>query len=252
MTETVASVDVVVPLFRECASLPTLVAELARTLPQMPDPHLVLVDDGSGDGTYELAEAEVARMKTEIPVTCLRHRKNLGLSQALRTAFGVCRRDVVCWLDADLSYAADTLARLVAAIEAGADLALASPYHPDGRVEDVPLTRLVLSQGLSRAYRMLVDPSLHTWSSMVRAWRRPLLARCLPQREGHLGVTESLVLARSVGARVAEVPSLLRGRQNGSSGLRVLPAVLAHLGLLRDSVAGKVRVGEGVECEIPS
>jgi len=252
MIETVASVDVVVPLFRECASLPTLVEELARTLPGLPDPHLVCVDDGSEDGTFELAQAEIGRRRVDFPVTCLRHRRNLGLSQALRTGFGVCRRDVVCWLDADLSYAAGTLARLVAALGAGADLALASPYHPDGAVLGVPRTRLALSQGLSRAYRLLVDPGLHTWSSMVRAWRRGLLARCLPRREGHLGVTESLVLARSAGARIVEVPSLLRGRQNGHSGLRVLPAVFAHLGLLRDSMAGKVRVAEDVECELRS
>ncbi|MFQ5505206.1 MAG: glycosyltransferase family 2 protein [Planctomycetota bacterium] len=230
--------DVIVPLYREGEGVSRLLDSLYQVLPALPRPRLYLVDDGSDDTTVELAEAGIRDMS--IPSVLLRHRRNLGLTEALATGFRAGQGDIVCWLDSDLSYAAETLVALVRAVMDGADLALASPYHPGGRVEGVRAQRLWLSRGLSRAYRLLRRSDVHTYSSMVRAWRRPLLARCLPERAGHLGVTESLLRAQARGARIVEVPALLRGRQTGRSGLRVLPALFRHLHLLRDSVCGRI------------
>ncbi len=91
-------------------------------------------------------------------------------------------------------------------------------------------------------YRLLRPGDIHTYSSMVRAWRRETLARCLPSRAGHLGVTESLLRAQNIGARVVEVPARLAWRGQRKSGLRLAPAILGQLGLMKDAAMG--RLGE--------
>lgn len=236
------STDVVVPLYEEAEGLPSLIQALAPILREIPDARLLLVDDGSRDGSADLAEA-LCQAQLAGSWKVLRHRHNYGLSMALRTAFAVGRGEAVCWLDADLSYEAAVLPRLLAALAQGADLALASPYAPGGSTQGVPALRLLLSRGLSRSYRLLYSQQIHTWSSMVRAWRRPLLAACLPEREGHLGIVESLVRAVERRAEIVELPACLRGRMAGRSGLKVLPTVLRHVGLLGTATLGRMEHG---------
>jgi dolichol-phosphate mannosyltransferase len=233
------STDIVVPLYEEARGLPSLIEALGPILDEIPSATLCLVDDGSLDGSADLAET-LCRDRISISWKVLRHRRNYGLSRALRTAFAAGRGEAVCWLDADLSYEAAVLPRLLSALSDGADLALASPYGPGGSTEGVPTFRLLLSRGLSRSYRLLYSRQIHTWSSMVRAWRRPLLATCLPEREGHLGVVESLVRAVERQARIVELPACLRGRVAGSSGLKVLPTVCRHIGLLGEASLGRL------------
>ncbi len=233
------STDIVVPLYEEAEGVAALIEALAPILEQIPSSTLLLVDDGSQDGSADLAESQ-CQQRVAGSWKVLRHRRNFGLSQALRTAFASGRGEAVCWLDADLSYEAAVLPRLLQVLGEGAELALASPYAPGGSTEGVPPLRLLLSRGLSRSYRLLYSQQVHTWSSMVRAWRRPLLAACLPEREGHLGVVESLVRAVERQARIVEVPACLRGRVAGSSGLKVLPTVYRHLGLLGQASLGRM------------
>ena len=237
--------DVVVPLYRERPTLARLASELAPVLADLPAATVLLVDDGSGDGTREFSEQLIADGAFGSRAQLLCHRRNLGLAAALRTAFLAGSGELVCWLDADLSYDPRILVSLVDEVVAGADVALASAYHPDGSVEGVPTGRLWLSRGLSRAYRLLRSGKPYTYSCMVRAWRRTCLARCLPRREGHVGVTESLLLAQQHGFRVTEVAATLRGRSGGSSGLRLVPSVLEHVRLLEDATLGRLAEGAG-------
>ena len=233
-----AQVELVVPMFREEASLPALFVALGELRSRF-DFCVLLVDDGSGDATGDLAERLLAESGLEGRV--LRHEKNLGLTAALRTGFLAGRAPIQCWVDADLSYELDVLIALVAELRAGADVATVSPYHPRGSTQGVPRTRLWLSQGLSKLHRAVAGSAkVYTVSAMVRAWRRECLARCLPTRPGHLGVTESLLRAQSMHARIAEVPATLKGRAAGSSSMRVMRVALGQLALLRDAVAGRV------------
>ncbi|MEZ5988622.1 MAG: glycosyltransferase [Planctomycetota bacterium] len=229
------STDLVVPLYRERGGLDRLIRALGAVHGSLPAARVVFVDDGSPDGSGDLAAELAAEGLPPGSWTLLRHRRNLGLSQALATGSLAGRGEAVLWLDADLSYEAEVLPRLVEALADGADLALASPYAPGGGTEGVPPSRLLLSRGLSRAWSMLYRRDLHTWSSMVRAWRRPLLLRCLPSRPRHLGVVESLVRAVQGGARVVEVPAVLRGRREGRSGIRVLPTILGQVAMLAEA-----------------
>ena len=78
---------------------------------------------------------------------------------------------------------------------------------------------------------------IHTFTCMVRVYRREVLGACEPQRGGFLGVTEVLLRALAAGYRVVERPATLHRRRVGQSKMRVLQVGCAHLGLLWGNMA---------------
>jgi hypothetical protein len=81
----------------------------------------------------------------------------------------------------------------------------------------------------SRGYRLLTRSPIHTYTCMVRVYRRAVLEACRPRNAGFLGVTEVLLAALQRGYRVAEVPATLSRRRQGQSKMRVLAVGLGHL-----------------------
>ena len=101
-----------------------------------------------------------------------------------------------------------------------------------GRVDGVSWLRACLSRQASRLYRLATGRKVATFTCMVRVQRRDLLLATWPEREGFLGVTEQLLRVLARGARLVEVPAVLRARRSGRSKLVVMRAVRAHLGLV--------------------
>src|ERR687885_664891 len=83
------------------------------------------------------------------------------------------------------------------------DIVTASPYHPGGGVDGVPAYRLLFSKGASAMYRVLLDPRLHTYTAMYRAYRREVIERIPTTSDGFLMVTELLVGALLEGYHAA-------------------------------------------------
>src|SRR5262245_26298570 len=106
----------VIPCYQEADALDAGLDELLR----LPGDELVFVDDGSTDGTGERLAAAARR---DPRVRVVTHEKNRGVGAAMRTGFASATGDVVVAYDADRTYPAADAERLVAAVEAGADVA---------------------------------------------------------------------------------------------------------------------------------
>lgn len=220
---------VVFPLYDEEALLPGL-PDLFRRVREALAPHevsLLAVDDGSRDGT--------ARGLAALPgVAVETHPVNRGPGAAMGTGLLRAEGDAALVYDADEAYPVEDLPRLVAALEKGADVATLSPYHPEGAVEGVGAFRLALSRGASALYRRRTGARLHTFTCAVRAYRLAAVRPLLPPPDDFTAAAWLLAAALGAGLRVAEVPAVLRVRRSGSSKMRVLRAIRAHLRLLRD------------------
>lgn len=197
----------------------------------------VFVDDGSVDGTRTALQAALAGHPCDelADARIESHHPARGLTAALRAGLGAARAesdDSVAWLDADLTYPPELLGALADRVDHGADIGVASPYHPDGGVEGVPGWRLVLSRAASAAWRLAAGVRIHTLTSMVRVWRADWLTHCEPRSGGFLGVTESLVRAARAGARIEEVAAVLRRRRTGQSKMRIVQVAFGHLRLM--------------------
>src|SRR2546428_9627501 len=103
---------------------------------------LVVVDDGSPDGTADVAEKLGARH----PVRVLRRAGKAGLASAVIAGMKEARGDVLVVMDADLSHPPEIVPDLLAVIDAGIDLAGRSRYVSGGAIMDWPLRRRVVSR----------------------------------------------------------------------------------------------------------
>jgi len=219
---------VILPLFDEAALLPSLPGLLSRvrTALAQHDVRFLAVDDGSGDGTSE----GLARIGG---LDVVRPPGNRGVGAAMATGLREATGGAAIVYDPDEAYAPEILPALVAAL-AEADVATASPYHPEGSVEGVSALRLLLSRLASLLYRMRTKARIRTFTCAVRAYRLPAARDLLPCPDDFTAAAYLLAKALAKGLRVVEVPARLRVRRVGRSKMRLLRTIRAHLRLLRD------------------
>jgi dolichol-phosphate mannosyltransferase len=148
---------VVLPAYNEEAGLPVLLDRIDEALTEEDLSYqVVVVDDGSTDGTYEAALSA----STRLPVIVERHQVNAGLGATVRDGIlRVCQqgkeRDILVTLDADNTHTPGLIARMVRMIREGHHVVIASRYRPGSRVRGVPVLRRILSRGASLLMRIL-------------------------------------------------------------------------------------------------
>ena len=207
---------VVVPTYDEADNLEAI---LERLHASVPGAHALVVDDGSPDGTGELAEKLAAR---DDRVHVLRRTAKLGLGRAYVAGFAWGRQrgyDVLVEMDADGSHAPEQLPDLLAAL-ATADLVLGSRYVTGGKVTDWPVHRLLLSRMGNRYTRWALRLPLSDATGGYRAARADLIDR-LPfgdvASQGYCFQVDWAWRAVRAGARVVEVPITFTERALGRS-----------------------------------
>ncbi|MCS6881903.1 MAG: glycosyltransferase family 2 protein [Oscillochloridaceae bacterium] len=235
--------SVVVPCYNEAEGIPTMRERIGQVLPELRQRgsvELILVDDGSSDNTGAL----LASAFRDVPeARIVSHERNRGLGAALRTGFAHSRGAVIVTCDSDGTYPFAEIPALLDRLTPDVDIVTASPYHPGGRVENVPTYRVAISKSASLCYRLLIDWNIHTYTALFRACRREVIERITTHADGFLMVTELLVEARLAGYRIAEYPTTLRVRRYGQSKAKVLRITRTHLrymaGLIGRRFAGR-------------
>lgn len=213
------NVLVVVPTYNERDNLPLLVrGVLAR-----PGYRLLIVDDGSPDGTGALADSLSAEYDGRVEVMHRTGPRGLGRSyiDGLRHALTKPGIDLICQMDADLSHNPDYLPALTEAADA-ADVVVGSRYMHGVSVVNWPLHRLFLSTFANRYIRAVTGLSASDCTSGFRCWRRDALARLPLDRmvsDGYAFLVEMLFDAMGAGCRIAEVPIIFVERRQGQSKL---------------------------------
>lgn len=210
------NVLVIIPTYNERENLPAVVAQVLDPFPY----RLLVVDDGSPDGTGEVADELAARYPGRLHVMHRRGKAGLGLSylDGFRWALQS-DADVICQMDADLSHDPKYLPDMVAASERY-DLVLGSRYLNGISVMNWPLRRILLSWFANRYVRTITGVTTFDTTSGFRCWRREMLAqldfsRFLSQRYAFTVETVFEVARR--GGRVGEVPIIFVERRQGTS-----------------------------------
>jgi dolichol-phosphate mannosyltransferase len=133
-----------------------------------------------------------------------------------------------------------------------ADLVTASPYHPDGKVFNVPPWRLFLSRTLCWIYSKLLGKAIHTYTSCFRVYRKSAVESLSLQHGGFLGVAEILIRLRLRGGRILEFPTTLESRLFGESKMKIVRTIWSHLGLVRELVGLRLRGGGPPPDSVPA
>jgi dolichol-phosphate mannosyltransferase len=212
---------VMVPTYNEIENIRDV---LERTRRALPDADVLVIDDGSPDGTAEAAEklgADLEDGRGQVEV--LRRAAKSGLGSAYRAGFrvGLARGyDVMVEMDADLSHDPAVLPELIAAVDGGADLAIGSRYVPGGAIPDWTRLRRMISRGGGLYARTLLGLSVQDATAGFRAYHRRLLSQLDLERvraDGYGFQVEMTYLTERVGGRIAEVPITFRDRSLGHS-----------------------------------
>lgn len=227
--------SVVVPTYNEAGSIPKL-AERLRAALDGREWELVVVDDGSPDGTADIAAALAPR----VPVHVVRRAGKAGLASAVVAGFNAARGDVLVVMDADLSHPPETVPALAAAIDAGADLAVGSRYVRGGGVMDWPWRRRLVSRVACLMGNALVP--VRDATSGFFALRRSVVDGVKLNPIGFKIGFE--VIARGRYRTVVEVPYTFRDRELGASkfGRREIIQYVVQLGqVARDRLLRRIR-----------
>jgi dolichol-phosphate mannosyltransferase len=244
MTDPAHAAWVIVPTYDEADNIRPITAAILDALPAAT---VLVVDDGSPDGTGRIAD-ELAVADPRIRV---RHRTaKQGLGRAYLDGFGVALgggATIVIQMDADFSHDPGALPSLVAPIESGdADLVIGSRYTKGGGVVDWGIGRRLISRGGSLFARMVLGLRPNDLTGGFKAWRASTLA-AVPFDGVHAGgyvfQIEMTYRASRAGARIREVPITFRDRRVGQSKMSrriVIEALVVVVQLRLDELAGWV------------
>ena len=207
---------VIIPTYDE---RPNIEAITARVLAAVPAASVLVVDDGSPDGTGKIADAMA---DDDGRVQVLHRSSKCGLGAAYIAGFdwGLdAGYDVLVEMDADGSHAPEQLPRLLAALE-HADLVIGSRWVPGGAVVNWPRRREFLSRGGNFYTRIALGIDLRDSTAGYRAYRREVLEGidyAAVASEGYCFQVDLAWRALRGGYRVSEVPITFAERERGES-----------------------------------
>lgn len=209
---------VVLPTYQEALNIADV---LTRVRDVVPDAHILVVDDGSPDGTADLAEATASELG-QIDVLRRAAKSGLGPSYRAGFAWGLARdHEVLVEMDADLSHDPAVLPQLIGAVTNGdADLAIGSRYVPGGEVPGWPTHRRVLSQWGNRYVGMMLKMPVRDATAGFRAYRSTIIEKIGLEQVRADGYGFQIEMAYEVtkaGGTIVEIPITFRDRLRGES-----------------------------------
>jgi dolichol-phosphate mannosyltransferase len=210
--EATVTTSVVLPTYNE---RPVIVGVVREILASVPDGEVLVVDDDSPDGTWDLVERTFAG---DARVRVLRRVGRRGLPSALAEGIELARGQAVVWLDADGSMPAHAIPRLRDALTR-ADVAVASRYAPGGADARDSRLRILASQAINRFATLALRGPVRDWTSGFVGTRRAVFRR-VPLRTHYVYgdyCIDFLFRASQAGLGIVEVPYRCVERRAGET-----------------------------------
>jgi dolichol-phosphate mannosyltransferase len=250
MERTMTKIHVVLPAYNESESLPSLLTRFSELpVEQRSAMSIHVINDGSADNTREVALQPYPGLDVDV----IDHGQNMGLGQAVQTGIRTVTEmasddDLMVLMDADDTHDPELVSVLVAEIQKGADIAIASRFVPGGDDSTAPFFRRLLSRGAAYIFRaaLPVDKKVRDFTSGFRAYRVSVLKRAvthwgerLIEERGFACMVELLMKLRYCKPAIAEVPMYLEyDRKQGASKIRIVRTIFQYLKLaIRDRLS---------------
>jgi dolichol-phosphate mannosyltransferase len=236
-------IRVVLPAYNEEENIGKLLERLDVTMRECGLRYeVVVVDDGSKDGTAALVESYARKL----PVRLERHAKNQGLGATIRdglrlAAMASSPDDVVIALDADNSHGPGLMPAMLQLIREGNDVVIASRFQPGAYVRGVSTFRVWMSIGASMLFRTILPiRGVRDYTCGYRAYRAEILQQAFLRfgngfidRDGFECMVDILLKLRALNPIIREVPLILRyDQKGGESKMNVKRTIFRTLNLL--------------------
>jgi dolichol-phosphate mannosyltransferase len=216
------SVDlsIVVPAYNEEENLPALLAHLEKFVMMAPcQVEVLVVDDGSEDGTAAVLRAETGRRPWLTPVFL---RENNGMGGALKAGTARAHHSLVAWVMADRSDRLDDLLQMRARLMNGSDLVVASRAVDGGNYGELGGLKALGSRWFSAFARRMLNLPISDSTNAFRAFRKTMFDE-LDLVQDDFGISPEMVFAaHAAHKRIEQVPTVYSFRQKGASQFRLL------------------------------
>ncbi len=241
----------VFPAYNEEESLPPLLDRIQRVFKNYQrDYNVIIVNDGSSDDTELIASQYSFRM----PLTLVNHEVNKGFGAAVETGMSAAAKianddDIIVTMDADNTQPPETIQRMVAWIEDGYDVIIASRYRAGARVVGVPFLRNIYSLGARGLFTVFFPTrGVRDYTSGFRAIRASIIRRGFEKygerffsEDGFSATVDTLLKMRALDEVLFyEVPLILRyDQKEGESKMNVSRTIKQTLSLIAKRRMGK-------------
>ncbi len=226
-------VSLVIPVYNEEANLPELLRRCTTVASALPyEYELVLVDDGSKDGSSGLIQAAAERDPAHVVGVLLN--RNYGQHSAVMAGLAQARGDVVVTLDADLQNPPEEIPKLLAEVEHGCDV-----VGGVRRMRKDSMFRVVASRWMNKVMRRITGLQVTDYGCMLRAYRRDIVNAILSCSEHSSYIP---ALGNSFAANFAEVTVEHAERREGESKYSVWSLVNLYFDLLVSSTTVPLRM----------
>lgn len=231
-------------MYNEAGCIGPLLNRLDQNLAGKVDYHVTIVDDGSSDGSAEKVRNHPVFAAGK--VTLHQHEENRGLGGALHTGVELLAESdlpddtVIITMDADNTHDPATIHDILAKLEQGKTLVIASRYQQGAVSANVPWHRQLLSKGAYHLMHFLLPvDNVRDYSCGYRGYRLELLRKAedvfgeeLVTSMGFSCMVELLVKCALVGAKIDEVPIKFDyGLKEGASKIRFMRTILGYVNL---------------------
>lgn len=233
----------ITPTYQEAQNIEEF---LKRARVGLPEADILVVDDNSPDGTADLADAAAISLGQ---IEVLRRPGKAGLGNAYRAGFaiGLARGyEVLVQIDADLSHDPAVLPQLIAALDAGADLAIGSRYVPGGSIPNWPARRRALSKYGNAYTGFMLRTGVADATAGFRAYKAEVLRLIdysATRSKGYGFQIETAYRVAKTGNKIVEVPitftDRVRGHSKMSLAVMVEEMIMVSWWGIRDRVLGR-------------
>lgn len=202
-------VSIVVPVYNEIQNVPLLYSQISAALKDLQRPwELVLVDDGSSDGSLQAMEVIAAKDPERVRVVALR--RNFGQTAAISAGIDYSSGEIIVLMDGDLQNDPADISNLLKEIENGYDVVSGwRKFRKDNFI-----TRTFPSMVANKIISAVTGVVLHDYGCTLKAYRREVLTGFRLYGEMHRFIP---AYAGYVGAKITEVPVLHHPRKHGKS-----------------------------------
>jgi dolichol-phosphate mannosyltransferase len=222
----------VLPTFNEALNLPHLVPRILG----VPNIDVIVVDDGSPDGTGTMANEMAKEFAPRLSV--IHRTSKSGRGGAVMAGFREAIKGDYEWfgeMDADQSHQPEELPALIEAVS-HADMVVGARYLPGGAIEGWPLRRRIWSRCSNAIIRLALGVPMHDFTNGYRLYSRravEVLASSKLRETGYITLSEWAYTIHRAGLTISEVPTVFLNRRLGESNMSASEAVGAIRALLR-------------------
>jgi dolichol-phosphate mannosyltransferase len=212
--------SVIIPARDEVGCVAATVQHLHLELAMQGIPHeIVVVDDGSSDGTWQILAETAQQIDELVPV---RNVAPHGFGRALQCGLAAASGDAVVFMMADESDDCRDVVRYWNVLNEGYDCVFGSRFMKGGGVIDYPRAKLFLNRIANAFIRILFGIGLNDTTNAFKAYRREVLDGCMPILSPHFNITVELPLKAIVrGYSWTVIPITWRNRRTGVAKLKI-------------------------------